>query len=216
MKRSVRFINPKKNTERQALKRCGNHWRVVREKDGQFMIEAASNPENEFRWVDRDQIEEIEVDPSYGVQAVSVQGNLVARNEPIILVILGVTFTLPAFNEILAGITSSRGSRKGQLLTGSPKKKGGLMEYIWRMVSFHAGIDMRMPITCYWYLSDWLEEQGFETRDREHPDYISVSGILNEKGEAFTRALDDLINLLCRELGMDENAAAKRWARALY
>ena len=55
----INFINPKTNTERSALKRCGPQWRIVRQNPKQVMIEAVSNPKKEFRWVDPDQIEEV-------------------------------------------------------------------------------------------------------------------------------------------------------------
>lgn len=58
MKRIVIFTRPEKNSERQAIKRCGNKWRVVRELRDEVLIEAVSNPNNEFRWVKPDQIAE--------------------------------------------------------------------------------------------------------------------------------------------------------------
>ena len=105
----------------------------------------------------------------------------------------------------LADVTKALTGRKGGLRPSKPAGNG-LYAYIWRMASFHSGADSHMPITCYWYLQDYMDENGIPG---------SVSGILDDDGRAVVDEADAAVEHVLAALDEDSNVQARRWGRAL-
>lgn len=98
-------------------------------------------------------------------------------------------------------------TRKGTLKT-SPYKLNGLQKYVWRMIRFHSGKDVTMPIMCFFDLQNYLEENGISRQE------INVSGIINETGKALLDELDKLVDSFCIELKLNPLKASQRWHEA--
>lgn len=95
---------------------------------------------------------------------------------------------------------TNRGLRK------SKPDASGLVQYLWRMSRFFSGDDMHMPVTAYWWLQDWIDEQGIDA---------SVSGIHDEKGKMIMNELNDVIGRVLREeFGKSDLEASRRWKNA--
>ncbi len=95
---------------------------------------------------------------------------------------------------------TSRGLRK------SKPDASGLVQYLWRMSRFFSGDDMHMPVTAYWWLQDWIDEQGIDA---------SVSGIHDEEGKKIMNELNDVIGRVLREeFGKSDLEASRRWKNA--
>jgi hypothetical protein len=74
------------------------------------------------------------------------------------------------------------------------------------MSRFFSGDDMHMPVTAYWWLQDWIDEQGIDA---------SVSGIHDEKGKEIMNELNDVIGRVLRDhFGKSDLKAAQRWSEA--
>lgn len=104
---------------------------------------------------------------------------------------------------IVRACTSSQGQRKGKLKTSKPKSNG-LHQYVWRMVRFHTGADLTMPICCQFDLMNWIESHG---------EVWSYCG-----GEL--KALEDFIetevvDVVAVAVGGNPYIAAQRWGNAL-
>jgi hypothetical protein len=98
-------------------------------------------------------------------------------------------------------------TRKGMLKT-SPYGMDGLEKYVWRMVRFHCGKDLTMPVLCFFYLQNWLEKQGYSM------EQINVCGIINEEGKALLDYLDKLVDRFAVELGLNPFKASVAWGKA--
>lgn len=95
---------------------------------------------------------------------------------------------------------TDRGLRK------SKPDDNGLVQYIWRMARFHSGADMHMPVTAFWWLQSWLDENGYDA---------SVSGIHDDAGKQVMNELDAITTKVLREeFGESDLEAAKRWSKA--
>jgi len=66
-------------------------------------------------------------------------------------------------------------------------------EYVWRMIRFHAGVDVTMPTTC-WYT-------------------IGCGGILQQRHQSLLNVLDRLVDDLAEEFFGTSTAAAEVWVR---
>jgi len=98
-------------------------------------------------------------------------------------------------------------TRKGTLKT-SPYNLNGLEKYIWRMIRFHSGKDLTMPIMCFFDLQNWIEAQGFKM------DVINVCGIINNEGKALLDYLDKLVDKFSIELKLNPFKACSVWHKA--
>jgi hypothetical protein len=101
---------------------------------------------------------------------------------------------------------TSRGIRK------SKPDDNGLVQYVWRMARFHTGADTHMPVTCDFWLKNWLESNGYV------PEYDGTSATASERREIvsdFKSELESVIGEVIRdEFGMSDLEAAKRWSKA--
>lgn len=94
---------------------------------------------------------------------------------------------------------TDRGIRK------SKPDDNGLVQYVWRMARFHSGADTHMPVTAFWWLQDWADEQGLDA---------SVSGIHDAEGKRLMDLLEDRVrNVLREEFGASDLRAAQRWSQ---
>lgn len=79
-------------------------------------------------------------------------------------------------------ITSSRGKNKGSLRASRPKlsQDGGIYgaAYVWRMIRFHNGMDMHMPVTAYDYLG-----MGWTVHEGERPLIAHLDCLVDSLGE---------------------------------
>lgn len=112
------------------------------------------------------------------------------------------------YGKVDRGVRSSR-----------PKNENGLVQYVWRMVRFHTGEDNHMPVTCQFWLTEYLEEEGIipeRIRGLDFDDPARRENLRERKDtqREIEKALDPFIDEVIEEFGMDPNAAAKRWKRA--
>ena len=112
---------------------------------------------------------------------------------------------IPSEEEIARRIApygdTDRGIRKSK-----PEGESGLIQFLWRMCSFHSGQNPHMPVTAYWWLQRWIDDQGIDA---------SVSGIHDERGKEILNELDGVAaNVLWNQFGKSDLEAAKRWKRA--
>lgn len=94
---------------------------------------------------------------------------------------------------------------RGDSFRKSKPDADGLTQYVWRMARFHSGADSSMPVTASWWLQDYLDEQGIDA---------SVSGITDAEGKAVTAFLDNVVDDVLAEFGLDISRGARRWKRA--
>ena len=106
-------------------------------------------------------------------------------------------------NEIKKNICT----RKGTLKT-SPYNLNGIEKYVWRMIRFHSGKDLTMPICCFFDLQNWIEKQGYKMNE------INVCGIINNEGKALLDYLDKLSDKLTIELKLNPFKACQAWHNA--
>lgn len=104
-------------------------------------------------------------------------------------------YNAPAFETVVEMLKGRKGLR-------TAKPKDGFAAYVWRMVRFHSGIDMRMPVTCEFDLSIWA-------------DHSYVNGD-KEAYKALRNIADKYADDACKVFGLDNMVAAKRWHRAMY
>lgn len=104
------------------------------------------------------------------------------------------------YDKILKAVKGRKGLR-----TTKPKTNG-LDAYVWRMVRFHAGIDVHMPVTADFDLYNWY------TKVIESEKSVSCfdSGL-----KKFKDYVDKLVDRIIKDLGLDPNKAAHIWGRAL-
>ena len=95
--------------------------------------------------------------------------------------------------------------RKGGLRPSKPQGSG-LYAYMWRMASFHSGADMRMPMTCYFDLQNYLDAEGIN---------VKVCGLLDDDSRALLDEIDTAVDIVLIRLGEDNMRAARRWGHAL-
>lgn len=94
-----------------------------------------------------------------------------------------------------------RGIRKSK-----PEDETGLIQFLWRMCSFHNGQNPHMPVTAYWWLQDWIDDQRIDA---------SVSGIHDERGKEILDELGAVVKRVLRnQFGKSDLEAARRWRRA--
>ena len=114
------------------------------------------------------------------------------------------TMNIPSSEELAERIAPYGDTSKG--IRASKPDDNGLVQYVWRMSRFFSGEDMHMPVTAYWWLQDWIDEQGIDA---------SVSGIHDDRGEEIMNELEDVITEVIREeFEMDDTKAARRWSKA--
>jgi len=111
---------------------------------------------------------------------------------------------VPSDSEIAERLSPYGDTNRG--LRKSKPDDNGLIQYIWRMSRFFSGEDMHMPVTAYWWLQDWLDENGYDA---------SVTGIHDDAGKQVMDELNVVIgNVLREQFGMSDLEAAKRWSKA--
>jgi len=97
----------------------------------------------------------------------------------------------------------------GDIDRGLRKSKpddNGLVQYIWRMARFHSGADNHMPVTAYWWLQEYLDDNYIDA---------SVTGIHDDAGQEIMDEIDTVVTkVLVEEFNMSDKEAAKRWKRA--
>lgn len=100
--------------------------------------------------------------------------------------------------------------RGGGLRTSKPTtdRDTGLIQYVWRMATFHAGHNTDMPVTASWWLADYVEDET--TLD------CSVSGVMDETGKEVTSLLHAVARIAVVELGGNPNGAVERYDGVLY
>lgn len=103
---------------------------------------------------------------------------------------------------IEAEMVASRGATKGRFRRSRPKlvEDGGVYgaAYVWRMIRFHCGQDMTMPVMA--------------------GDYIGCSWVIDDHGRAVMTVLDGLAETLGQQFfgGGATYRAAARWGVAMY
>lgn len=106
----------------------------------------------------------------------------------------------------LVGAITALTGRNNQLRTGKPKNNGAYA-YLWRMVRFHTGMDVTMPMMCFFDLQNWLDSIGRKD--------VKVSGILNADGKALCDELDKMIDEISVHFKKNPYAGAMVWGKAL-
>lgn len=91
------------------------------------------------------------------------------------------------------------------LRASKPTTVDGLTQYVWRMARFHAGYDTSMPVTCAWWLQDYLDENGIDAK---------VSGVTDDAGTELTSELEEVTEAVLITLGESPGVAADVWHRA--
>jgi hypothetical protein len=95
----------------------------------------------------------------------------------------------------------------GDIDRGIRKSKpddNGLIQFVWRFARFHSGDDMHMPMTAYFWLQDFLDDNYIDA---------SVTGIHDEKGKEILDLLDDVVtDVLRNEFEIDDTTAARHWS----
>jgi len=113
-------------------------------------------------------------------------------------------FSLPDTEEIACRIAPYGNIDNG--LRASKPDDNGLIQYIWRMARFHSGADTHMPVTAYWWLQDYLDDNFIDA---------SVSGIHDDAGKEIMDEIDSVVTKVLREeFGKSDLEAAKRWNEA--
>lgn len=123
---------------------------------------------------------------------------------------------LTPFLDIDKFVKALKGRSKGLRPSkpGGDASKAGLMQYVWRMVRFHAGHDTTMPMNCRFYLQDWSDEQfgkgvvNFLYMSNANPDYAEQKTLYNE--------LEVFVDQIIDALGESRYEAAKRYRGLLY
>ena len=111
---------------------------------------------------------------------------------------LSTTHTVSHLTDRLTG-------RDGGLRPSKPTAQGddGLTQYVWRMARFHAGHDMRVPISAAFDLAGWLESQlGRKVHTIDQ-------GLRDAE-----KTLDPVVNTILLRLGHSPYQAALRYRRA--
>lgn len=104
-------------------------------------------------------------------------------------------YVAPEYSTVLEVVKGRKGLR-----TTKPKTNG-FAAYVWRMARFHSGIDMHMPVTCDFDLANWADH-SYTKGDREMFKALRVEA-------------DKMADQVCKDLGLDDKIAARRWGRAL-
>ncbi len=89
----------------------------------------------------------------------------------------------------------------------STRPEDGTYTYLWRMCRFHAGIDLSMPVTCYFNLSIQIEK---ETGKKY------VFGIMDQEQLDVLNALDNFVTYILCALELDGFKAAWKYKGLLY
>lgn len=95
--------------------------------------------------------------------------------------------------------------RDGGLRPSKPRAYDGLTQYVWRMARFHGGWNTSMPITCTWWLQDYLDENDYDAK---------VTGMLDEDGKAVLDVLEAVTDAVLLEFGENPARAAQVWQKA--
>jgi hypothetical protein len=97
-----------------------------------------------------------------------------------------------------------RGNCK-QLKTNRPKD--GIAAYVWRMVRFHGGIDVCLPMTIHFHLANQVEN--------DIPGIKFKCGIFGAFEKDVLDRLDKLADDCCRKLGLSMFGAARAWQKLI-
>lgn len=87
------------------------------------------------------------------------------------------------------------------------KPANGIDAYVWRMVRFHSGADVTLPMTAAWGILRELKTQGFQI---EHKDYYGA--VENE----ILKTLDYTVDAVMVELKLNPYKGVLRWKGLLY
>ena len=88
-----------------------------------------------------------------------------------------------------------------------------LLRYVHRMIKFHGGLDVHMPMTTQFYLQDFVDmvlKQGKRDKNR-----LTVY-LLRDGVEHLYHILDNHAEMLCPYFGLDNNTARKVWQKAMF
>jgi hypothetical protein len=104
-------------------------------------------------------------------------------------------YTAPDYKVVLENVKGRKGLR-----TQKPKNCG-FSAYVWRMARFHGGIDMTMPVMCEFDLANYADH-SYTKGDKD-------------QFKALRTVADQMADNVCKDLGLDNTRAARRWGRAL-
>lgn len=101
----------------------------------------------------------------------------------------------------------------------SKPDENGLIQYVWRMVRFHTGEDLHMPVTANWWLKNYLDSKGILPDARDDLDLFDEdrSAALRKRREITNEVedrLEDVIDEVIEIFGRDGMVAARRWKKA--
>jgi hypothetical protein len=86
-----------------------------------------------------------------------------------------------------------------------------LLRYVHRMIKFHGGLDVHMPMTTQFYLQDFVDmtlKQGKRDKNR-----LTVY-LLRDGVEHLYHILDNHALMLCPHFGLNPNTARDVWQKA--
>ena len=96
---------------------------------------------------------------------------------------------------------------KGEKLK-SVRPKNPVAGYVWRMIKFHAGLDYHHPITCFFYLFDYLHSKGIVKK--------KFNGIFDPEHKKILDRLEPFTLEAAKKLGLSGFTAAQRYKGLLY
>ena len=98
--------------------------------------------------------------------------------------------------EAYAGLRTKDGSLR------ATRPANGYLAYIWRQVRFHAGIDVQMPVTCFFWLQLQLDKDGTKA---------NVTGIIDAEGRKILDALDAIVDEMIDAFQLSQFGALRIW-----
>ena len=88
-----------------------------------------------------------------------------------------------------------------------------LLRYVHRMIKFHSGLDVHMPMTTQFYLQDFVDmtlKQNKKDKNR-----LTVY-LLRDGVEHLYHILDNHAFMLCSHFGLNPNTAHNVWNKAFF
>jgi hypothetical protein len=105
-------------------------------------------------------------------------------------------------DRILDEITTQDGT-----LYKSKPNTDGLCQFVWRMCQFHSGRNTCMPVMASHWLQTYLDQQGIDA---------SVSGVLDDQGQAIFDELEGVTNWCLEQVGLSKYGAVRDWGGLLW
>lgn len=103
----------------------------------------------------------------------------------------------PKFQEVFPHLIG----KGGKLRTSKPNANG-FVQFVWRQCRFDSGADRCLPVTAYFDLQIWINEQGLDAE---------VAGKVDERGKEILDAAHGLATECCKKLGLSDLVGAVTW-----